>query len=49
MSLHGLFGHGNNAVLAAVGYNFRRIIRWLSLLLDQILAALFARLLLNPT
>jgi IS5 family transposase len=30
----------NNAVLAAVGYNFRRLIRWLRLLLCQILAAL---------
>ncbi|MBO4227576.1 IS5/IS1182 family transposase, partial [Bradyrhizobium neotropicale] len=34
--------HGNatNAVLAAVGYNFRRLIRWLGLLLCQILASL---------
>src|SRR5919201_1517097 len=38
------FRHGdaNNAVLAAVGYNFRRLIRWLRLVLRRILAALFA-------
>jgi IS5 family transposase len=35
-------GDANNAVLAAVGYNFRRLIRWLRLLLLEILAALFA-------
>jgi IS5 family transposase len=33
-------GDANNAVLAAAGYNFRRLIRWLSLLLIQILARL---------
>jgi IS5 family transposase len=45
------FKHGdaNNAVLAAVGYNFRRLLRWLRRLLHQILAALFPRPLLNPT
>ena len=32
-------GDASNAVLAAVGYNFRRLIRWLKLLLFQILAA----------
>jgi IS5 family transposase len=37
-------GDAANAVLAAVGYNFRRLIRWLSLLLCQILAQLSARL-----
>ena len=44
------FSHGdaNNAVLAAAGYNFRRLIRWLSLLLWQIRAALSAGLLINP-
>ena len=31
-------GDAANAVLAAVGYNFRRLIRWLKLLLCQILA-----------
>jgi hypothetical protein len=36
------FRHGdaNNAILAAVGYHFRRLIRWLRFLLHQILAAL---------
>jgi transposase, IS5 family len=36
------YRHGDaaNAVLAAAGYNFRRLIRWLSLLLSQILIAL---------
>ena len=33
-------GDATNAVLAAVGYNFRRLIRWLRLLLCQILALL---------
>jgi transposase, IS5 family len=44
------FRHGdaNNAVLAAAGYNFRRLIRWLSLLLRQILATLFPEILINP-
>jgi IS5 family transposase len=42
-------GDASNAVLAAVGYNFRRLIRWLSLLLWQILASLFPRPLINPT
>jgi IS5 family transposase len=41
-------GDANNAVLAAVGYNFRRLIRWLRLLLCQILAALFAEPLIIP-
>ncbi len=39
-------GDAANAVLAAVGYNFRRLIRWLTLLLSQILAQLTLRLLL---
>jgi IS5 family transposase len=42
-------GDATNAVLAAVGYNFRRLIRWLRLLLRTILAALFAELLIHPT
>ena len=29
-------GDATNAILAAVGYNFRRLIKWLSLLLCQI-------------
>ena len=37
-------GDAINAVLAAAGYNFRRLIRWLELLLFQILAQLTARL-----
>jgi IS5 family transposase len=37
-------GDATNAVLAAAGYNFRRLIRWLSLLLCQILVQLSARL-----
>ena len=35
-------GDAANAVLAAVGYNFRRLIRWLRLLLCQILITLMA-------
>ena len=41
-------GDAANAVLAAAGYNFRRLIRWLSLLLCQILARLSARLQFVP-
>ena len=37
-------GDAANAVLAAVGYNFRRLIRWLRLLLCRILVALMATL-----
>jgi transposase, IS5 family len=37
-------GDAANAVLAAVGYNFRRLIRWLRPLLCQILVALMATL-----
>jgi IS5 family transposase len=37
-------GDAANAVLAAVGYNFRRLIRWLRLLLCQILGAVIAAL-----
>src|SRR6202158_1978376 len=35
-------GDANNAILAAVGYNFRRLIRWLSILLCIILALICA-------
>jgi IS5 family transposase len=35
-------GDANNAVLAAVGYNFRRLIRWLRILLRLFPAVLFA-------
>src|SRR6266700_247004 len=41
-------GDAANAILAAAGYNFRRLIRWLTLLLRQILSALFPSLLINP-
>jgi IS5 family transposase len=37
-------GDAANAVLAAVGYNFRRLIRWLRLLLCLILGAPIAAL-----
>jgi hypothetical protein len=33
-------GDANNAILAAVGYNFRRLIRWLKLLLALVLLAI---------
>ena len=36
-------GDAANAILAAVGYNFRRLIRWLRLLLCHILVALMAK------
>ena len=42
-------GDAANAVLAAVGYNFRRLIRWLTLLLRQILTALFPEPSINQT
>jgi transposase, IS5 family len=42
-------GDAMNAVLAAAGYNFRRLIRWLSLLLSQILAAIFDELQFIPS
>src|SRR5436190_6289516 len=41
-------GDAANAVLAAAGYNFRRLIRWLRILLWQILAALCSGLLIKP-
>ena len=41
-------GDATNAILAAVGYNFRRLIQWLRLLLSQILALLTLRLQLAP-
>jgi IS5 family transposase len=36
-------GDFNNAILAAVGYNFRRLIKWLRILLRLSLVALFAQ------
>ena len=41
-------GDANNAVLAAAGYNFRRLIRWLRILLRQILTALCPAPAINP-
>jgi IS5 family transposase len=41
-------GDAANAVLAAVGYNFRRLIKWLRLLLLEILARLSLELTLIP-
>ena len=42
-------GDATNAVLAAAGYNFRRLIRWLELSLHQILVQLILRLHLAPS
>lgn len=47
--LHFRQGDANNAILAAVGYNFRRLIRWLGFLLRQILAALLPEILAPQT
>src|SRR6266704_3602745 len=41
-------GDAANAVLAAAGYNFRRVLKWLTLLLSEILAALSLGLRLIP-
>ena len=41
-------GDAANAVLAAAGYNFRRLIRWLAFLLSQILGARFGEILSCP-
>jgi IS5 family transposase len=41
--LAGRRGDANNAVLAAAGYNFRRLIRWLRILLRLFLAVIFAQ------
>ena len=38
--LAGTHGDAANAILAAAGYNFRRLLEWLALLLSLILAAL---------
>jgi IS5 family transposase len=42
--LAGTAGDAINAILAAVGYNFRILLTWLRLLLRLILAWLFASL-----
>jgi IS5 family transposase len=41
-------GDAINAMLAAVGYNFHILLRWLRLLLRAILAAQLAKLIFNP-
>ena len=41
-------GDAANAVLAAAGYNFRRLIRWLRILLCLFLPALFPGVRVNP-
>src|ERR1700729_1431499 len=41
-------GDAANAVLAAAGYNFRRLICWFRFLLWQILSALFSQPTINP-
>lgn len=41
-------GDLNNAILAAAGYNFRRLIKWLRILLYLILMALFPKSKLSP-
>ena len=46
--LKGQAGDAANAVLSAVGYNFRRILAWLSSLLRLILAHLIASFVINP-
>jgi IS5 family transposase len=40
-------GDLNNAILAAIGYNFRRLIKWLRILLCFILMALVPKLKLS--
>jgi hypothetical protein len=42
-------GDAANAILAAVGYNFRGLIRWLSILWRLILSALLAVLQTRPS
>ena len=46
--LHHRDGDANNAILAAVGYNFSLLLRWLRFLLRMILAALCAALPAHP-
>ena len=47
--LAGSAGDAINAVLAAAGYNFRLLIRWLRLLLRAILAAIVVPIRPQPT
>ena len=46
--LHHRDGDANNAILAAVGYNFSLLLRWLRLLLRPILTALVTTLYARP-
>ena len=46
--LKGTAGDAANAILTAVGYNFRRILAWLRILLRLILAALRSALATDP-
>lgn len=41
-------GDFNNAILAAAGYNFRRLVKWFKILLCFILIALFPKPKLSP-
>ncbi len=41
-------GDLNNAILAAAGYNFRRLVKWLRILLCLILMTLFPKPKLSP-
>ena len=40
--LHHRHGDANNAILAAVGYNFRLLLKWLRILLYLLLLAILA-------
>ena len=46
--LAGRAGDAANAVLAAVGYNFRLLLHWLALLWARILAMIFADIAITP-
>ena len=46
--LKGSLGDAANAILTAVGYNFRLILAWLRILLSLILTALFSAFLVSP-
>jgi IS5 family transposase len=46
--LHHRDGDANNAILAAVGYNFSLLLRWLRLLLRLFLTALVTTLHTRP-
>lgn len=47
--LKGRAGDAANAVLSAVGYNFRLILAWLRILLRLLLAAIWANLMTKIT